>query len=600
MKCRTAIAPELEPMLSIPLLPSLTRAFGPIGPHYAGPKPHAFVLAALLSALAALPAQAQLRIVTYNTTGAPRTGMDIILKSIGEESRNGIAKPIDVLILQEQNKPSSPGANAPSTNTQAFVTLLNSIYNNAGITYSMSNRTGSSSFSDDTTQTLIYRNQTVQLIADTAFGSASQPRQTLRYQLRPVGYTTPAANIYIYNSHYKASLDSPAPGTNANRRLDEATAVRANSDSLGQGTNVIYAGDHNFYFSDSREPAVAKLMSAGNGQAVDPLNRVGNWHENAAYADVHTQSPCATNCSLVSGGMDDRFDFQWVTDELMDGEGLSYIGPTTTNHTAATHSYHAFGNNGSTFNNNINSANNTVTFPGVTSYTKNQILNALWGATDHLPVVADYQVPAVMQAIASALPSSIDLGSTANISVTVSNIANVVAAVGADELDYSVTSSGSVSGSFLNQVDAALGSGNIHQLALNTSTIGAQSGAVSVLSTSQGVQNGTINIPVNFLVVLPGDYNGNGVVDAADYVVWRRNSGLTGGATYTNGDGNRDGNITIADYDIWRSNFGRTAAGFGAALASAVPEPANWMLAAMSICLAGRRPTRLKRWNRQS
>ncbi len=555
-------------------------------------------LAIAIPILATPTAHAQLRIVSYNTTGAPRAGMDIILKSIGEESRNGIAKPIDVLILQEQNKPSSPGANAPSTDTQAFVTLLNSIYNNAGITYSMSNRTGSSSFSDDTTQTLIYRNQTVQLIADTAFGSASQPRQTLRYQLRPVGYSS-TANFYVYNSHYKASQDFPAPGTNANRRNAEAVAIRANSDALGQGAHAIYAGDHNFYFSDAQEPAVATLTAAGNGQAVDPLNRVGNWHENAAYADIHTQSPCATNCPLVSGGMDDRFDFQWVTGELMDGEGLSYIGPTTTNPTAATHSYHAFGNNGSTFNKDINSSSNTVAFPGVTSYTKSQILNALWGASDHLPVVADYQVPAVMQAIAAALPSSIDLGSTANISVTVSNIANVVAAAGADELDYSATSSGSISGSFLNQVDAALGSGNVHQFALNTSTIGTQSGAISVLSTSQGVQNGTINIPLNFLVVLPGDYNSNGVVDAADYVVWRRNSGLTGGATYANGDGDRDGNVTIADYDIWRANFGQTAAEFGAALATAVPEPAAWMLAAIGICLAGRRPTRLKRWNRR-
>ena len=553
---------------------------------------------AALLILTTATASAQLRIVTYNTTGAPRSGMDIILKSIGEESRNGIAKPIDVLILQEQNKPASPGANAPSTDTQAFVALLNSIYNNSGITYSMSNRTGSSSFSDDTTQTLIYRNQTVQLIADTAFGTVGgsvQPRQTLRYQLRPVGYSS-TANFYVYNSHYKASPDSP----NTDRRNIEAIAIRANSDALGQGAHAIYAGDHNFYYSDSREPAVATLTAAGNGQAVDPLNRVGNWSNNSSYADIHTQSPCATNCSLVSGGVDDRFDFQWVTDEFRDGEGLSYIGPTTTNPTATTHSYHAFGNNGSTFNNDINSASNTVTFPGVTSYTKSQILDALWGASDHLPVVADYQVPAIMQALAGSLPSSIDLGSAANISVTVSNIANVVAAIGADELDYSVTSSGSVAGSFLNQIDAALGSANLHQLSLNTSTIGTKSGTISVVSTSQGVENGTINIPVNFLVVLPGDYNGNGAVDTADYVVWRRNSGLSGGATYGSGDGNRDGNVTSADYDIWRTNFGQTAAGFGAALASAVPEPAAWMLAAMSICLAGPRRTRLKRWTLQS
>ena len=40
-----------------------------------------------------------------------------------------------------------------------------------------------------------------------------------------------------------------------------------------------------------------------------------------------------------------------------------------------------------------------------------------------------------------------------------------------------------------------------------------------------------------------GDYNRDGTVDAADYVVWR--SGL--GTTYTQ-----------ADYDVWRANFGQT------------------------------------------
>jgi hypothetical protein len=68
-------------------------------------------------------AEAQLRVVTYNTTGAPRTGMDIILKSIGEQTRNGIAKPIDILLLGEQTQPSGgPGANNPSPSTQASIT----------------------------------------------------------------------------------------------------------------------------------------------------------------------------------------------------------------------------------------------------------------------------------------------------------------------------------------------------------------------------------------------------------------------------------------------------------------------------------------------
>ena len=53
---------------------------------------------------------------------------------------------------------------------------------------------------------------------------------------------------------------------------------------------------------------------------------------------------------------------------------------------------------------------------------------------------------------------------------------------------------------------------------------------------------------------LPGDYNQNGTVDAADYVVWR--NGL--GTTYTQ-----------TDYDVWRANFGTTAgSGSGATAGS--------------------------------
>lgn len=73
-------------------------------------------------------------------------------------------------------------------------------------------------------------------------------------------------------------------------------------------------------------------------------------------------------------------------------------------------------------------------------------------------------------------------------------------------------------------------------------------------------------------VTLPGDYNGNGTVDAADYVVWR------------NGDSPDD---TQAGYNLWKANFGKTA-GNSAALTT-IPEPSTLLitiavLAALSAC----------------
>jgi T5SS/PEP-CTERM-associated repeat protein len=69
---------------------------------------------------------------------------------------------------------------------------------------------------------------------------------------------------------------------------------------------------------------------------------------------------------------------------------------------------------------------------------------------------------------------------------------------------------------------------------------------------------------------LAGDYNLNGAVDAADYVVWRKTLGQTGDGLPADGDG--DGMIDTGDYDVWRTNFGLTA-GAAAATSAAVPEP---------------------------
>ena len=211
--------------------------------------------------------------------------------------------------------------------------------------------------------------------------------------------------------------------------------------------------------------------------------------------------------------MDDRFDFQLSTAEFQDGEGLSLING----------SYHPFGNNGTTYNTNINAGANTITFPGV-SFTQDEVLNALWSVTDHIPVVADYQLPAVLNAVAGSVPMTLNVGEVFNLDVTVNNAANVLQPVGADELDYSVTTSGDLVGSYFNEIDAALGGSNVHPIQLDTTTPGLKSGTITVASSSQAVQNALVQIPINYEVVaagVVGDYNNNQRVDAADYTVWR-------------------------------------------------------------------------------
>jgi hypothetical protein len=83
---------------------------------------------------------------------------------------------------------------------------------------------------------------------------------------------------------------------------------------------------------------------------------------------------------------------------------------------------------------------------------------------------------------------------------------------------------------------------------------------------------------------IPGDFNNDGTVDAADYIVWR--NGL--GTTYTQ-----------TDYAAWRANFGRRVAGTAAVTVGntipAVPEPTSVAMAFLSIAsLASCRRHRLR------
>jgi hypothetical protein len=89
---------------------------------------------------------------------------------------------------------------------------------------------------------------------------------------------------------------------------------------------------------------------------------------------------------------------------------------------------------------------------------------------------------------------------------------------------------------------------------------------------------------------LSGDYNQNGIVDAADYIVWRDTLNQTGSGLPADGDGS--GSVDPADYTLWRSNFGKTSnlriaagvcSGATAGLSSsAVPEPSAFPLLLMA------------------
>jgi hypothetical protein len=84
----------------------------------------------------------------------------------------------------------------------------------------------------------------------------------------------------------------------------------------------------------------------------------------------------------------------------------------------------------------------------------------------------------------------------------------------------------------------------------------------------------TVNLVAS---TMPGDFNGDGIVSAADYITWRNHQGTA--FPLANRDPQATGNIGPADFDFWRANFGRTVASTAELAGGQVPEPAGIALA---------------------
>ena len=195
--------------------------------------------------------------------------------------------------------------------------------------------------------------------------------------LREIGEYTLSVDgtqFNIYSAHLKAS----SGGTNEQRRLDEVTVLRNHLETLPSDMEFIVAGDMNIY--GSSEPAYQKLIASesnNTGRLVDllPAEFIGEWHDNVSFASVHTQSPRTVSFGGgATGGMDDRFDMIFANFDINDGLGLEFVP----------NSYFALGNDGEHFNLSILDGSNDSASPTV--------IQALHDASDHLPVVATFQV----------------------------------------------------------------------------------------------------------------------------------------------------------------------------------------------------------------
>jgi serralysin len=99
-------------------------------------------------------------------------------------------------------------------------------------------------------------------------------------------------------------------------------------------------------------------------------------------------------------------------------------------------------------------------------------------------------------------------------------------------------------------------------------------------TTADSVQLYDLNLSI---AGLTGDYNHDGIVDAADYTVWRDELGKTGSGLAA--DSNNDNLVDNADYTAWLSNYGKTNSGSGSFATTGVPEPSTAALAILPMAL---------------
>ncbi len=137
-----------------------------------------------------------------------------------------------------------------------------------------------------------------------------------------------------------------------------------------ESSNVLFMGDFNFYTGSESAFQTMINYSNANMRFLDPLGQIGEWNNNSFYAGVHTQSTNVNSDCKAGGGLDDRFDFILISDEVRFG----------TNHVRyIQESFKAVGQDGQRFNGAINGAPQNTSVPPA-------VANALFNFSDHLPV----------------------------------------------------------------------------------------------------------------------------------------------------------------------------------------------------------------------
>jgi len=187
-------------------------------------------------------------------------------------------------------------------------------------------------------------------------------------------------------------------------------------------SNIIVAGDFNVY--DGEEPAYELLLNTnGMNTLNDPID-MPNWDDtNFPNPEIFTQSTRLSSLSDgAGGGMDDRFDFVLLSDQLMNPNAkFAYQAE----------SYQALGNNGSCYNQDLIDCNTVDNVPY-------ELLSSLYYMSDHLPVVLSLNINEINDTVSSINAPSLPKNQQISVSPNPANTQIDLIRNGANPIDVRI------------------------------------------------------------------------------------------------------------------------------------------------------------------
>lgn len=217
---------------------------------------------------------------------------------------------------------------------------------------------------------LLYNAEMWEVWGHAAYENEDRPFVLWKLSYKPM---PEAPVIYLLTCRQKTG-DDKAGRDARQRQVDSLKVLMAAEEGYDPNAYFILAGDVQGY--KATEVGYQSLMA--DSFFYDPINMPGDWHDNEAFAILHTQSTHISQTGgYATGGLDDRWD------QILLSKAFNAEADTAWKYVAD--SYKAYGNDGKRLNDSLNGPTPNELYPQA-------MIDALYLASDRLPVVAEIQL----------------------------------------------------------------------------------------------------------------------------------------------------------------------------------------------------------------